>query len=255
MVHYLEHFPGEELFCRQIMDMKERVLDRYVPELTAFLNPHEQEVAKSLIGTHSGVFIAFDGGMDYAEMQRGLIYPSEIPVSLEDFEIAVMALRYPGKFVHISHRDVLGALMHLGLKRELYGDIVVENDVAYFACQAQIEHYLMANLKMVGRGSVQIQRTNQRLVRQQDFRQSIMSIASFRLDVILSEAFHLSRKEASTRIQSNFVKVNYKEVVQTNYLCHNNDIISLRHYGRIKLIDLQKINRKGKHVVEIWFYK
>ena len=77
---------------------------------------------------------------------------------------------------------------------------------------------------------------------------------NFPIGVIL-ESFKLSRSEASQYIQGNFVKVNYKEVVQTNYLCHNMDIISLRRYGRIKLIDLNKINRKQKHVIEVWFYK
>ena len=52
-----------------------------------------------------------------------------------------------------------------------------------------------------------------------------------------------------------FVKVNYKEVVQTNYLCHNMDIISVRRHGRIKIVDLKKLNRKQKHVIEVWFYK
>lgn len=255
MEHYLEHFAGDELFCRQLIDCKLRVEDRYVPEVLDFLNPHEVEVASRLIGKNNGVQIAFDGGFDNAEMQRGIIYPDGVEVDLEDFEIAVMEVRYPGKFVKISHRDVLGALMNLGLKRELYGDILVKDDVAYFACVSSMANYLLANLKMVGRGSVRVKQINERISHQQEFRQAVMSVASFRLDAIISEAFHLSRKEASTYIQSNFVKVNYKEVVQTNYLCHNMDIISLRRHGRVKLVDLNKVNRKGKHVIEVWFYK
>lgn len=255
MEHYLEHFAGDELFCRQIMDIKNRVEERFYPELLDFMNPHEIEVAQKLIGRHNGVQIAFSGGILEAEMQRGLIYPDGYVVEDEDFEIAVMEVRYPGKFVKITHRDVLGALMHLGLKRELYGDIVVEKDIAYFACNAKMADYLLANLKMVGRGSIQIKRTDKKLTHHQDYHQSIVSIASFRLDVIIAEAFRLSRKEATANIQSNFVKVNYKEVVQTNYLCHNNNIISLRRHGRVKITDLKKVNRKGKHVIEVWFYK
>ncbi len=107
----------------------------------------------------------------------------------------------------------------------------------------------------IGKGSVRIKQATKEIVHHQDYRQIQVSIPSFRLDAIISEAFHLSRKEASQYILSNFVKVNYKEVVQTNYLCHNMDIISLRKYGRIKLVDLEKTNRKDKHIVEIWFYK
>lgn len=255
MEHYLEHYPGDELFCRHLMDMKERVLERYVPVLLDFMNPHEVEVASKLIGKHSGVCISFDGGIVDAEMQRGIIYRADDIITKDDFEIAVMSISYPGKFVKITHRDVLGALMHLGLKRGLYGDIVVEENVAYFACAKNMVDYLKANLTMVGKGTVRIKETNKVITHNQNYRQVQVSIPSFRLDAIISEAFHVSRKEATQYIQSNFVKVNYKEVVQTNFLCHNNDIISLRKHGRIKLVDLKKINRKGKHVIEVWFYK
>ena len=255
MEHYLEHFLGDELFCRHLMDMKERVLERYVPVLLDFMNPHEIAVASKLIGKNSGVEISFNGGIKDAEMQRGLIHMRDDKITEEDFKIVVMALSYPGKFVKISHRDVLGALMHLGLKRELYGDIVVEENTAYFACAKHIGDYLKANLTHIGKGSVRIKQATKEIVHHQDYRQIQVSIPSFRLDAIISEAFHLSRKEASQHILSNFVKVNYKEVVQTNYLCHNMDIISLRKYGRIKLVDLEKTSRKDKHIVEIWFYK
>lgn len=255
MERYLEHFKGDELFCRQIMNIKQRVDETYVMQVTPFLNPHEQDIVSSLIGKNQGVNVSFDGGFDYAEMKRALIYPDIFEISQEDFEVAVLSLKYPGKFVKISHRDVLGALMNLGLKRELYGDILVKDDYAYFACDMRMADYLMQNLTMVGRGSVSISKVNERLKRVQDYKKIQISIASFRLDLIIAEAFHLSRSEASRFIQGNFVKVNYKEVVQTNYLCHNNDIISLRKHGRLKIIDLNKVNRKGKNVIEVWFYK
>lgn len=255
MAKYLEHFAGDELFCRQIMDYKERVEERNTYVLTDFMNPHEASVASSLIGKNNEVQIAFFGGIENAEMVRAILYPHTFEVSKEDFSISVMEVRYPGKFVKISHRDVLGALMHLGLKRELYGDIVVEDDAAYFACISNMADYLLANLKTVGRGSVQVKKTEKTITHKQEYRSVLLSVASFRLDLIIAEAFHLSRKEASSYIQSNFVKVNYKEVVQSNYLCHNMDIISLRRHGRVKFVDLDKINKKGKHVIEVWFYK
>lgn len=255
MEHYLEHFKGDEVFCRQIMDIKYRVEETYVMQVTPFLNPHEQDIVASLIGKNQGLKVTFDGGFNNAEMQRAIIYPDTFEIEDKDFEVAVLSVKYPGKFVKISHRDVLGALMNLGLKRELYGDIIVEEDYAYFACDSKMADYLMQNLTMVGRGSVHVARIYERLERKQDYRKVQISVASFRLDLIIAEAFHLSRSEASRFIQGNFVKVNYKEVVQTNYLCHNNDIISLRRHGRLKLIDLNKVNRKGKNVIEVWFYK
>lgn len=255
MENYLEHFKGDEVFCRQIMDIKERVEENYMMQVTPFLDPHQQNLVSLLIGKHQGVQVKFDGGFENAEMKRAVIYPDVFEINQDDFEIAVLSVSYPGKFVKISHRDVLGALMNLGLKRELYGDIMVKEDYAYFACDLKMAEYCMQNLTMVGRGSVKVKLVNERLERHQDYRIVQASVASFRLDLIISETFNLSRSEASKYINGNFVKVNYKEVVQTNYLCHNMDIISLRRHGRIKIVDLQKINRKGKNVIEVWFYK
>ncbi len=255
MENYLEHFKGDEVFCRLIMDYKERVIESYTMITTPFLDPHEQMIVERLIGKNQGVKVSFDGGFENAEMKRAVIYPDIFEIENEDYEIAVLSVRYPGKFVKVSHRDVLGALMNLGLKRELYGDIIVKEDYAYFACDKKMADYLMQNLTMVGRGSVKVDLVKERLTRTQDYKKVQISIASFRLDLILAEAYHLSRSEVSKYIQGNFVKVNYKEVVQTNYLCHNMDIISLRRHGRLKLVDLNKMNRKGKHVVEVWFYK
>ena len=52
MEHYLEHFKGDEVFCRQIMDIKERVEENYMMQVTPFLNPHQQMIVSSLIGKH-----------------------------------------------------------------------------------------------------------------------------------------------------------------------------------------------------------
>ena len=52
MEYYLEHFKGDEVFCRQIMDIKERVEEQYFSQITSFLNPHQQELIPHPFSIH-----------------------------------------------------------------------------------------------------------------------------------------------------------------------------------------------------------
>lgn len=250
-----EHFKGDEAFAAKLLEDKARVLESYVPMRTAFLNPHEQEVATKVIGTHQGVKIAFYGGMEGAELKRALIYHEMDEITQDDFQIVLLKITYNKTFTTITHQDLLGALMHLGIKREAYGDFVFEDGIAFFACDKALAQYIQMHLTRVKKSKVHCTIETKPITRQQQFQTKHVSIPSYRLDVLIGEAYHLSRKEARDLILSKKVKVNYKEVVQCDFLCHNNYIVSVRHYGRFKLNDLQRINKKGKMIIELMYYK
>ncbi|MCD7809462.1 MAG: RNA-binding protein, partial [Erysipelotrichaceae bacterium] len=80
-------------------------------------------------------------------------------------------------------------------------------------------------------------------------------VSSFRLDKIIATMFKISRAKAVEAIHSGNVKVDYKIVEEVSFLCHNGSIISLRHHGRVKLIDEQKETRSNNHVITGYFYK
>lgn len=250
-----EHFRGDEALVAQLMEAKERAMERYTPVLTPFLNPYEVSVAKKVLGKHQGVKVECFGGITNACMERVLISREEQPTSMDDFEVEVLKIRYNDQFHTLTHRDLLGALMSLGLKRECFGDFVFDKGLCFFACDKKIAPYIQMNLTSVGKSRVACKRCDEMVEHHQQYEIKCLSIASFRLDVLVAEAYHLSRKEASQWILSKKVKVNYKEVVQTDFLCHNDFIVSVRHYGRFKINDLERMNKKGKHMVELMYYK
>lgn len=255
MEKYLEHFSGDEAFCRMIMSLKEQVIDKNMWHLTPFYDPHEISVIQRLLGNQEDLKMYHYGGIECAEMQRVIMAPSFYTIEPSDFEITVFQARFPSKFVKLTHRDVLGALMSLGLKRESYGDILVKDDICYFAVDAKMKEYIQENLSKISRGSIQLSICKHSVTNEPNFRCVTRPIASFRLDVIIAELFHLSRAEAKRLIEASLVKVNYKEVEQCHFLCHNNDIISVRRHGRVLLRDLNKQNRKGKYLIEGCYYQ
>ncbi len=250
-----EHFIGDEALYTRVLSIKEQVLKQNMWYLFSFMNPHEVDVIKRIIGKKDGLVVLVDGGFDDSEMTRVIITPDFYEIEKNDFQISIYEISYPSKFVKIGHRDVLGALMSLGLKRQSYGDIIFEDNHAYFAVDASMDLYIETHLQFISTGGIRLKKINKRLKRKQEYQIKTFSVPSFRLDAIISELFQISRSQAKKYIESGFVKVNYKEVEQSHFLCHNNDVISLRRYGRVLIHDLEKQNRKGKYLIEGCFYQ
>ena len=53
--------------------------------------------------------------------------------------------QYPKYAEKLTHRDVLGALMHLGIDRGKIGDIICQSDVYYIFCEEMIHTFIMEN--------------------------------------------------------------------------------------------------------------
>src|SRR5699024_12450573 len=71
-----------------------------------------------------------------------------IDINLNDFEITVFELSYPEKFVSLSHRNILGAIMSLGLDRSVVGDIVIADRIQ-FAVSSTIKDVFIHSLNKI----------------------------------------------------------------------------------------------------------
>ncbi len=138
MDNVLMHFKGEEEFIKRIEERCDQVENRQSMFLTEFLTPYQVSMILSIVNGKEGLQVQFFGGIVHSEMVRAIIAPDYYEIEEEDFQICVMEIRYPGRFEKIRHQDVLGALMSLGMKRELFGDIVIDEN-AYVACDKKVE--------------------------------------------------------------------------------------------------------------------
>lgn len=254
MDHIIIHFKGEEEFVKRMLSIIENVSQQQTYYLSEFLTPYRQSIIQALIGRNQDLKVEFYGGVENAEMKRCLIAPAYFSMSQEDFKIVTYEVLYPSKFETLKHSDLLGALMALGVKRELFGDIVIHEGI-YFACDQQISRLLEMEFKSVARAKIRLKETDKVITNHIDYQIKTFFVRSFRLDVLLATFYHLSRNEVNRYIQAGFVKVNHKEVVENNFLCNNNDVISFKRHGRVKLVDSMRLTKQGNHVVEGYFYK
>ena len=250
-----EHFKGEEVFVKKVLDYLDQVQYKQRLILTQFLDPYHQSIVKSVIGHQDEVQVLENGGFIHSESQRIIIAPYFYEIEKEDFEIVVCKIIYAKNFEKLTHRDILGALMSLGIKRELFGDIVEKDKDFYLAVDQHIYEYLKDHLSMIKRSKVKFVEWDEEIEVKNDYLVKSFIVSSFRLDKIISSFYKISRQKAAEFIRAGHVKVNHKPVEQINYLCNNKDIISFKKHGRVMFVDCNKQTRSDNYVVEGYFYK
>ncbi|WP_223700303.1 YlmH family RNA-binding protein [Sutcliffiella deserti] len=244
-----QHFrPEEHEFIDQVMEWKENVIVQYAPKLTDFLDPREQEIVQSIIGTNEEIKLEFFGGVSEAERKRALLYPSYYSPSTEDFQIKTYELSYPDKFVQIEHRQVLGSLMGIGLKRSKFGDIYFHEKSVQLVIGEEVSSYVELQFQEVGKVKVNLKNIpyTDLISQESGWEESSTTTASLRLDVLIATIYNLSRQKAQMFIGAKKVKVNWKLVEQSSFECLEGDILSVRGYGRSKLLSVEGKTKKDK---------
>jgi RNA-binding protein YlmH len=244
-----QHFrPQEREFIDQILDWKHYVETSYSAKLTDFLDPREQQILTTIIGEHKEVKTALFGGIENAERKRALLFPEYYQVSEEDFQISLFAIRYPSKFFSIEHRQVLGSLMSLGLKRGKFGDILISDSMVQFLAAREIESYLRMEFQSIGKASVRIEEIplSQAVRPKENWQECSFTASSLRLDTILSSLYPISRAKAQGLIAQGLVKVNWKVIDSASFECGMGDMISARGLGRVRLVEIEGKTKKDK---------
>ena len=114
----------ERLLLGRVWDKYEQCRRRNLPEGTGFLSPAEQAAAQRLLNALSVTEgYAFWGGYDGAQRRQLWFLPEWQEAPEEDAVRVVRASFYEEDA--LTHRDLLGSLMALGLTRETLGDILV----------------------------------------------------------------------------------------------------------------------------------
>ena len=155
----------------------------------------------------------------------------------------------------LSHRDFLGSLMNLGIKREMLGNIIVSDNCGYLLCLEQIADYIKNNLTRIKHTSVSVKEVDslpENIIKEPEPVELVVS--SLRLDVLISAVYKLSRSEASKLFSSGKIFVNSKLTENTSYQLKENDIISVRGFGRFIFSEQLRKTKKDRLIVEIRKY-
>jgi RNA-binding protein YlmH len=220
------------------------------------LTEAEQRFARSVL---SGKDYLFFGGFDDAERRVALFLPDYVTSEDIIFEpgiadicyINILLSRFDAENgVSVSNRDVLGSLMGLGIKRELIGDIAVSGTAASIAVKNKISSFIVSELKKIGRYSVEVYSSNRASVTVvRSYRKKALTVASPRLDGIISGVFDISREKAADNIRLGLVCLNGSPVQKSDQSVKSGDTVSLRGRGKARITVTNSFSRKGRIII------
>lgn len=155
----------------------------------------------------------------------------------------------------LTHRDFLGALLHLGITRNKLGDIFIKEGKAYVFCTDAIADFICKELCTVKHTLVHCEVTTpEEELLQPEFKEITSTVASLRLDAFLSVAFQSSRSSLSAFIDGGKTYVNGRLVSKAGIQLAEGDIVSVRGKGRFIVQEIKNLTKKGRTVVTIKKY-
>ena len=241
---------GEETAVR-LLDLIEGVLKTAKFRISPFLDPHGQAIAETICASYDRVQLDFDGGYPGAERQRAMLRHADFAGTPEGFGIACVEVAWNGQFAHLSHRDVLGAVMGLGIERGLVGDILVAPETAKILCDTKIADYIVENLTMIGavRTAATPGDAAEIAPRGERTKEIRATVASLRLDAIVAAGFGISRSRAADDIAADKVKLNWQSAGSASKTIKEGDVLSMRGRGRAVVTEVRGQTKKGRTVV------
>ena len=248
----------DNLVFRHLLDLAKAAYTRDTTVFSDFLNVREAAVLKRQVADLPiGRFFLF-GGIDGVERVMAC-FPASYE-EREDIEFPIRCVEINVKSVKfeknsLTHRDFLGAILGLGIDRKLIGDIytITEGNSitkAYLFCQKKIKDFLLSELSQVGRHQVSCNLvTVAEIMAVRRIEDKVGIVPSLRLDVVIGETLNISRSKVKELIEGDRVAVNSASVSSSHYQIMNNDIVSVRGFG--KFIFYESLGRTKKDRIQI----
>lgn len=235
---------------KRFVDLSNQADRRGIVTFSDFLNLNELNIFHQNAQKYVTAY-ELSGGYEFAERQIAAFIPDALSYIWEyPIDCLQITPAYPKFAEALTHRDILGAVMNLGIERGKIGDILVKEGCYYLFCKKEITGYICEELGQIRHTMVRIavtEPTDLRLEPDLDEQKAI--IASNRLDNVISALTKTSRSEAVQMIQSGKVFVKGKECLQNTYLCKPSDIISVRSYGKFIFEGEHGVTRKNRIII------
>ena len=250
----------ERYLMRHIEDLAHTAFSRDIARYSAFLSDREQDLARAALG-RAGVqeSFRFEGGWLNAERRVFCIEPEyscgEAPICCVRLQCRAQA----GAALP-AHKDYLGSLMGLELRREALGDIVLpENQpgTAYVFALEPAAQLICRELFQAGHTELTTELLTLNEVPQFPQAEREMhsaTVSSLRLDAVLAAMLHCSRGQASELIEAGRVEINHLPADKPHAQVYEGDVFTVRGKGRFNLTALPGKSRKDRSIIEFFQY-
>lgn len=253
--------PEDKLLISKLLDKCEECKRKNIIVCTDFLDMYELKIVKKVLNTINCNYI-FYGGYEEASRNIAIIYPEKLTEEMVfntiNSYIQVIKIELPKNlYGEYEHRNYLSGIMKLGIKREKFGDILVEENGADIVVAKELADYLEQNIKQLTRFSKStISIKDIQDIRKIELKKENIKIViqSLRLDTIVAQLANTSRTKANEIIEQGRVFINYEEQYKLDKQIKENDVIVIRGKGKFEISKIEGATRKNKIILSVKKY-
>jgi RNA-binding protein YlmH len=237
----------QKMLLPHLQDVARRAKQLDKPQTSSFLNPAEATLAAQSFANRKEIRMILDGGFEGAER----VVPVFLPGGENEYdrEAVLRAIELTfRKQDSLGHRDILGAALGLGLDRKVLGDIVMEPGRAVLICLCGVAPLLLEELRLAGRVGLTSRALplTQLPAENNNFLELRGTVPSLRLDAVLAETFRCSRSAAEELLRAGLVQLRHEECRDGTKPVRQDDIISVRGKGRVRILELGNKTKKDR---------
>lgn len=252
---------GEErMLLARCLDRAVQANARNILTATDFLSPAQQAQASDLLhaaGIPETTYVRW-GGYDGAERAVFLFLPDWLEPEDAPGQSPLRCLRAAFREEEgLTHRDLLGSLMGMGIVREKVGDILVSPDGADLMVLDTVADFLTQSWASAGRAKLTVTEIDPACIhipvlRYEERRDTVSSL---RLDAVCSTGFRMARGKAADLIESGRVQLNWRACVKPDKPVSAGDTVSGRGFGKFELTEVGAPTKKGRIPIIVKCYK
>lgn len=255
----------KDILISHILDLQEKAASESYITYSNFLSTEELSSIIKCKMSNKYVNTFYFGGYTEAERKIAIFVPSFYQadensltdiLSMNDYTPIKLIRLHKDRFSSLTHRDYLGALMGLGIKREMIGDIIVNDSGCDVFCMNSVSNYICENLKQAGRGQVVAEKLSVFDINIESAKTEtyFISVASLRLDCMTAAIFRLSRSSAVNAINQGLVYVNGEQIFKNDFILCESDKLVFRGKGKTVIDEITGSSKKGRIHINIKKY-
>lgn len=237
------------LIANRIKNAVQEICSKKQIYVSNFLNPLEQHLWSQ---EYKRVKLAFFGGFPQAERKVvvAMALSDKTPIANASYQIVPLAATI-SSFSPITHRQLLGYLMHQGLNRQFIGDILLTEGQVQIIVKGSIVKFFLDQTFKINQHNLafKVIDFDQIAVPQVDVQLKKATVASLRVDAVLAKILNLSRNKVQDLISQGQVFVNFRQVIKSTYLLTENDLVTVRRFARIKMKNVVGRSKKDKIMI------
>lgn len=241
---------NDEYMISSLWEDMELVLDIEVPVFTKEFYPPAVWSSLENININGLKFIC-KGLNDEAEKRIIMISPKDYDTEYMEFPLVYFKIDGENRFRELQHKDFLGTIMSLGIKREVMGDLIVKNSICFGVISEEKYGIINNNIEKIGNVPVKIEKISGADVPQSSFKEEMFLVSSLRFDNLVSAAAGISRQKAVDEIDKGNVMLNYIVNREKSTEIKEGDTLTIKKTGKFRFEKIAGESRKNKIRIKV----